>query len=127
MEVALKTRIQTKKRVPHGARQEWSECLDLAVSEVIRHNDERAWAECQSLAKMVLRAPDRGGGKNRNKAAADTKKRCRDWLDGSRERLWKPSRGAEKEEPQAKKKVNEERLDELGKEGLWKATLGEEI
>ena len=59
-ETASTTKITTKKGIPFGARKEWAECLDVALGEVLRHNNERAWAELWAFPKMVLRAPDRG-------------------------------------------------------------------
>ena len=62
-ETTSTTKLITKKGVPFGARREWAECLDMAIGEVLKFNDERAWVELWVLLKMVLRAPEKGGGK----------------------------------------------------------------
>jgi len=78
--------------VPQAARKDWAQCLAAALSQVLRFNDEKAWIQLLSLPQMVLRAQERGGTKNKKRAAADVRSRCRSWLEGQRAKLWQPSR-----------------------------------
>jgi hypothetical protein len=41
------------------------------------------------LPTAVLKPPSRGGKKNKKRNEADTKSRCRAWLDGERANMWK--------------------------------------
>jgi hypothetical protein len=57
---------------------------------VKNHNDDLAWIELMMLSKAVLRVPrERGGKKNKGKGEQDTKSRCKRWLDGDKNGLWK--------------------------------------
>ena len=92
LEEVFTLRIPTKAYVPKAARKDWAQCLAASLSRVRHYNDEKAWIELLSLPQMVLRAPDRGGCKNKRREGADVRSRCRAWLEGERRSLWKPPR-----------------------------------
>ena len=76
--------IPIKAHVPKGAQQLWGQCLLTALASVTRFNDERSWLDLLAMPKMVLRAASRGGKGHRKRADAETKQRCRRWLEGDR-------------------------------------------
>ena len=79
---------------------------------------------------MVLRGADRGGAKNKRRAEADTRARCRAWLEGQRGSLWQPSRrSTRKRQDKANTLQREEQAAALVKEGLFQkacSTLSKE-
>jgi hypothetical protein len=83
-------RVGVKVHVPNCAKQLWSQCLLAALASVIRHTDVRAWIELLALPKQVLTSHLRGEKGHKQKIEAETKKRCRDWLEGQRGSLWQP-------------------------------------
>ena len=111
-EQVFSCRIPTKKYVPKRARSLWSECLTVAIADVCQHNDLKAWIQLLSLPKMVLRASNRGGKKNKKKTDTFTRDRCNAWLEGRRSFLWKPERSNRKfvdkklDEPELEEKVS---------------------
>jgi hypothetical protein len=88
LEHVFASRVPLKAHIPIGAQHLWSQCLITALAAVARHNDERAWVELLSLPKMVLCAERRGGKGHRRRAETETKRRCRNWLEGHRGDLW---------------------------------------
>ncbi|CAJ1343891.1 unnamed protein product [Effrenium voratum] len=60
LEECFLKRVPTKPVVPKEAHALWSQCLLLALSQVVRFNDERAWLELFMLPKAVLRTQGRG-------------------------------------------------------------------
>ena len=81
--------VGCKSYVPKGTRNLWAQCLVAAMAAVTEHNDEKAWTELFMLPSAVLRSGSRGGTSHRRRAEAETKRLCRDWLDGHRVSLWR--------------------------------------
>ena len=114
--------IGVRRHVPKGAQNLWAQCLLTAAAGVVEFNDTRAWTEFMALPKMVLVAGNRGGKGHRRRADNDTKRRCRDWLEGQRELLWRaPDRGGRAHRQASDEAVEAERhrrATELLHEGL---------
>ena len=116
------TPIGVRRHVPKGAQSLWAQCLLTAAACVVQFNDARAWTEFMALPKMVLVAGGRGGKGHRRRADNDTKRRCRDWLEGQRELLWRaPERGGRahrQASDEAAEAERHRRATELLREGL---------
>ncbi len=81
-----------KAYIPKAAKHVWAQCLLSAVAAVLQHNDELAWLDLLMLPKAVLRASARSGKQHRTRIDAETKRLCKDWLDGHRTQLWRQSK-----------------------------------
>ena len=79
-----------KHQVSQGARRLGATCVLTATADVVNFNDVRAWTELISLQKLVLRSSKRGGKGHKQRLEAETKRRCRFWLEGQRSSLWQP-------------------------------------
>ena len=77
-----------KRHVPKGARHACSQCLVTALAKTVETNDVASWTELFALPKMVLAAGRRGGKGHAKRLEAETKRRCRMWLEGHRSQLW---------------------------------------
>ena len=84
---------RVRSSVPAGARDAWSRCLVIALSDIVAHRDARSWTDLLTLPALVLAAPSRGGRRHTVRADADTRRRCLDWINGVRGDLWSPERG----------------------------------
>ena len=86
------TNVSCKAYVPKAAKHLWAQALLASIAAVLRHNDELAWLELLMLPKCVLRTSGRGGKKHRAQIDAETKRLCKDWVEGQRAQLWRQSR-----------------------------------
>ena len=84
---------RVRSSVPAGARDAWSRCLVIALSDIIAHRDTRSWTDLLTLPALVLAAPSRGGRRHTARADSDIRRRCLDWINGVRSDLWSPERG----------------------------------
>ena len=67
------SRPRVRSSVPAGARDAWSRCLVVALSDVIAHRDVRSWADLLTLPALVLAAPSRGGRRHTLRLSATTR------------------------------------------------------
>ena len=120
LEQVLTTRIPTRAHVPLGARKTWAQCLAAALSDARTYNDEKAWIQMLALPKMVLRAADRAGKKNKKRNDVDVKRSCEAWLEGQRGSLWLPPGTAEgRKQSRESEQAKQERCEALAKESLY--------
>ena len=100
----------------------WSQCVLAALADVLAHNGAQAWADLMALPKMVLpTARARGGEGHRGRVAAETKQRCRNWLEGHRQQLWQRPQARQNHQQRATERSAqrvEERVVELLRDGL---------
>lgn len=120
LEQVLTTRIPTRAHVPLGARKTWAQCLAAALSDARTYNDEKAWIQMLALPKMVLRAADRAGKKNKKRNDVDVKRSCEAWLEGQRGCLWLPPGTADgRKQSRESEQAKQERCEALAKESLY--------
>ncbi len=130
LEEVFRTAIVCKSYVPKAAKNLWAQCLLSAISMVLRHNDELAWTELLMLPKSVLRSSPRGGKKHQSRIDAETKRLCKDWLDGHRVQLWRQSkvlherRGPARRQPVQQQSQRKEKAIRLMKEELLSKACG---
>ena len=88
LEEVCTTPCRVKRYVPKRAKHEWGQCLITALARTVETNDVASWTELLALPKMVLVAGGRGGKGHAKRLEAETKRRCRMWLEGHRSQLW---------------------------------------
>ena len=123
LEEVLTARVPVRSHVPAGAKRLWAQCLAAAISEAHTFNDEKAWIQILSLPQMLLRAPARSGKKKKGRSDADAKRRCEEWLEGQRGKLWSSHDAPRKRAPELDRQ-KEARCSALVKEGLFRKACG---
>ena len=61
--------------------------------------DTRAWLDLLILPSLVLPSPSRGGTSRTRRSTNETRRRCQDWLNGVRLKLWDPLKRAPPRDP----------------------------